>query len=75
MAVAAAGSRIDVQSVDARGRALPLERLTPAERESVEGLRRALGEWAGGSPQGRVRIDCVSGRCTIIITWGKRNLE
>lgn len=75
MAVEAAEPRIDVRSVDARGRALPLERLTPAERESVEGLRRALGGWVSGSPQGRIRIDCVSGRCTIVITWGKGNLN
>lgn len=71
----ASAPRIDVRAVDARGRPMSLERLTPAERESIEGLRRAVGEWAAGTSERRIRIslDCDDNGCVLVVLWVKKD--
>jgi hypothetical protein len=75
MVAPTAAPRIDVRAVDARGRPVPLERLTPAERESIEGLRRAVGQWAAGTSERRIRItlECDDNGCILSVLWVKND--
>jgi hypothetical protein len=74
---AAANRRValDIAVRDDAGRAIPVERLSAPDRESVERLRSALGGWVASSPQGKVRLtlECVDGRCKLELTWGRNN--